>query len=156
MIADDPMRRVEDARAAMQGVLDRLVGADAATLADVAAGLAPRPTDFDEVFVPAAAGPMRAWFDRVYAAHPVPAPGPGQTTTRLHVALAGLLGADNPFSRPFPGGYRKVAPALMPLVPWGCWTFRAYDDDAGLSYDGLVWVHGRVIWLPKPWRAAAR
>ena len=156
MIDDEPFELVERARAAMGAVVRRLAVADPHQAAVIARELRPRADDFDRLFLAPAADAMRRHFAGVFATDPIPAPGSGQTEARVHVALAGLLREDNLLSRPFPGGYRRVAPAMMPLVPWGCWSFVAPGADVGITYDGLAFVDDRVVWLPKPWRAAGR
>ena len=51
-----------------------------------------------------------------------------------------LLVEDNELSRGFPGGYRSIAPLLDPHRVWVAWKLIPPGKDAGMSYDGLVWL----------------
>lgn len=154
MTEEDP-RLMEDARAAMTAAVTDLAQAGPLEIERRALALRPQPTDYAQVFVPDAVDPLSAHFERLFSRNPVPMPQPGQTQVKLHVALAAYLRIDDVYSRPFPGGYRKLAPLLLPLVPWGVWRFHDGDVRNGMAYDGLVYLadEERVIWLPRPYRA---
>jgi hypothetical protein len=73
-----------------------------------------------------------------------------------HLAPAGLLAADNALSRPFPGGYRQIAPWLDPRRIWVCWRYLPPGAGAGIAMNGLVWLDDHWAWFPKPFRVADR
>ncbi|MFK7931156.1 MAG: hypothetical protein AB8H79_23430 [Myxococcota bacterium] len=150
------IRILEDARQQMNGFLGQLATASPSEQARLAKDLHPQPADYASVFLPAAAPTMQAHFERLFAQDPVPRPKPGQDQVRLSVALAGMLRERSPISQPFPGGYQRVAPFLMPLVPWATWSFHSGDPTRGMRFDGLVAIEDRLIWLPRPYRLLKR
>nr|WP_145547123.1 hypothetical protein [Variovorax boronicumulans] len=131
-------------------LLQALGGAQGAALA---ASLRPRPEDYAAVFQPDAAQAARQAFDAVWDAQPPhPARAPAGARIRCHAAPAGMLADENLLSRPFPGGYRALAPLLQPQRVWLAWKVIAPGRDAGMAYDGLVWLGERWAWFPKPYR----
>lgn len=77
------------------------------------------------------------------------APGGRLSELAIHAANAGLLRFPNPASAPFPTGWRDIAPWLLPAPVWLCWRWSTPGERAGVTGDGLVWVNGRWVWLPK-------
>jgi hypothetical protein len=140
---------IEDGR---QRLTDALLAASLPG-APPARAWAPTDEDLAEIVVPQSIPLFSTWTRRALATAPGPVPEPGQTALVVHLALAGWLREDTPFARMFPGGYRRVAPLFLPLVPWGCCTWRAPGHEHGLSYDGFVLLDQRIVWIPKPWRA---
>jgi hypothetical protein len=120
---------------------------------EVAAGLRPSATDYGLVFTDAVADDAA----RLYAAfwaepwHPQ-VPTAARSRTLCHLAPAGMLGDDNELSRPFPLGYRQVAPFLRPSRVWAAWKYVAPGSTSGLAFDGLVWCEDHWSWFPRPYR----
>jgi hypothetical protein len=120
------------------------------------AQLRPRPGDYDAVFRPEAVAAAREAYDAMWASRP-PAVRRASSRSRIdcHVAPAGMLGDDNVLSRPFPTGYRALAEQLDPHRVWVAWKVVEPGHDAGMAYDGLVWVDDHWAWFPKPYRVLA-
>jgi hypothetical protein len=83
-------------------------------------------------------------------------PGRGMTarpasTADIAVAPAGALRWQNELSEAFPRGYRRIAGWMEPSRIWLAWTGREPDGGA-VRMDGLAFVNGRWVYLPKPWR----
>lgn len=117
------------------------------------AALAPRPGDAARVFVPAVAAAVEARYAELWAGKPPRIdPRPEQTALTVHACPAGMLAGENLLSRPFPGGYRALAPYLVPEQVWVCWRYTAPEASDGLSFNGLVLIDGRPVWFPKPYR----
>ncbi|RCW65270.1 hypothetical protein [Pseudorhodoferax soli] len=134
-------------------LLQALVGAQGAALA---AQLRPRPEDYAAVFRPEVAAAARQAFDAVWdAAPPHPARAAAGARITCHAAPAGMLADENALSRPFPGGYRVLAALLQPRRVWLAWKVIAPGRNAGMAYDGLVWLDDRWAWFPKPYRVMA-
>jgi hypothetical protein len=68
--------------------------------------------------------------------------------------LAGLLRWPNPLSEKFPRGYRDIAGWMQPHRVWLCWAVTTAGG-ATVRYDGLVWLHGRWLWMPGIYRYLA-
>ncbi|HWV14422.1 MAG TPA: hypothetical protein VN030_03240 [Cellvibrio sp.] len=64
---------------------------------------------------------------------------------------AGLLRWPNLLSDKFPGGYRDIAGWMNPKRIWMCWKLLGPSDTC-VSYDGLVWLDNKWLWLPKIFR----
>lgn len=70
---------------------------------------------------------------------------------KVHAAPAGLLRWPNLLSEKFPQGYREIAGWMNPKRVWLCWTITT-PAGGTVRYDGLVWLDGRWVWLPKIFR----
>lgn len=97
---------------------------------------------FDAELVEAAA----VGAQRLFGAGFVMTDGPTEGPIRLTAAPAGLLRWPNERSRDFPRGYRTLAGWMDASRVWLTWTVD------GTRYDGLAWLDGRFVWLPKPYR----
>jgi hypothetical protein len=118
----------------------------------VVATLRPGADDYARAFVPEAVDEARNAYEALWATPPrVVRPG-RDTTLECHVAPAGMLAWDNPLSRSFPGGYAAIASLLQPQRVWVAWKSIERGRDAGMAYDGLVWLEDHWVWFPKPYR----
>lgn len=52
----------------------------------------------------------------------------------------------------FPGGYEKVRKYFIKDVPIARFKFVKRGAKLGLAFDGLIFVNGRWVLVPKPWR----
>jgi len=121
----------------------------------LAAQLRPRADDYEKAFLPPYVDAARSAFEAIWAESPrIQAAQPG-SQLKLHVAPAGMLADDNDLSWHFPGGYRSIAPLLNPHRVWAAWKLIPPGKDAGMAYDGLVWLDDHWTWFPKPYRALA-
>jgi hypothetical protein len=114
--------------------------------------LRPRPEDYAKAFIWEMERPAQERYEKLWGAgigfrRPV-----GRTQIEIHLAPAGALIDDNAMSRPFPGGYRSVAPLLTPARVWAAWQYRSPGSPTGISYDGLVWCDDHWAFFPKPYR----
>jgi len=121
--------------------------------------LLPRESDYGVAFTGEAAAAARdyygEWWPRQLAEGVAPSVD-ADWRIEAHLAPAGLLGSDNVLSRPFPGGYRKIAPWLNPHRVWVCWHYRPPGRGAGVGMNGLVWLDDHWAWFPKPYRLVGR
>src|SRR5262249_48257396 len=84
-----------------------------------------------------------------------PPPTAADDAPEVTAATAGLLRWPNGLSQKFPGGYRNIAGWMAPQRVWLTWATRSASGGVGTRYDGLVWLDGRWVWLPKPFRIVA-
>jgi hypothetical protein len=155
--ADDESRAT--ARASIQLLEEQLTplihGLAADADGSLTAMLRPHQDDYARAFVAEIADAARAAYEPLWANPPRVSSTPVGSQLKLSIAPAGMLSEDNELSRGFPGGYRSIAPLLNPHRVWVAWKLIPPGKDAGMSYDGLVWLDDHWAWFPKPYRALA-
>jgi len=67
---------------------------------------------------------------------------------------AGMLRSPNMLSEKFPLAYRDIAGWMNPRRVWLAWTVKT-PAGGTVRYDGLAWLSGRWVWLPKVYRFIA-
>lgn len=117
--------------------------------------LRPRPGDAAKAFAPEFATAAGDVYAALWASPPRITSMPSDSSLQLNIAPAGMLAEDNELSWRFPGGYRAIAPLLDPHRVWVAWKYIPRGKDAGMAYDGLVWLDDHWAWYPKPYRALA-
>lgn len=63
------------------------------------------------------------------------------------------LAEKRPVLGEFPGGYKDVLPYFKVDVPIVRFKFVTRGDTRGLAFDGLIYLNGRWVIMPKPWRS---
>ena len=56
------------------------------------------------------------------------------------------------FAIDLPGGWKLVGPFIKPGLTFYRGKFVKPGERLGMSYDGLVHVNGRWVWVPKPYK----
>lgn len=114
--------------------------------------LAPRPGDYERVFLGDAAEKARQGYRELWAAPVAPLPREGQTSLLVTGALAAELSLDTERARSFAGGWARAASKLAPELVWFTWRYTRPGERVGMAWDGLVWVDDHWAWFPKAWR----
>lgn len=115
--------------------------------------LMPRAGDYDLAFTGEAVAAARRFFADWWQQQGAGVTGiDPEARIEAHLCPAGLLGDDNPLSRPFPTGYRQIADWLEPHRVWVAWRYVAPGAAGGIAMNGLVWLDDHFAWFPKPWR----
>ena len=155
--ADDEARATAHAATRMlEGQLTPLIHALAADAdGSLTASLRPHKDDYARAFVAQIADAARVAYEALWSKPPRVDSTPTGSKLKLSIAPAGMLLEDNELSRGFPGGYRTIAPLLNPHRVWVAWKLIPPGKDAGMSYDGLVWLDDHWAWFPKPYRVLA-
>ena len=145
--APEPMTPGQEARALLEAFLD-----PQADLVALTAQLKPTPDDVRAVYE----APLAERLVMAYAATFQPGiaigPKPGQTEVTMTVSTTHALRDGARELAEFPGGYRDVLGFFKEDVPIARFRFVEPGQELGLSFDGLVKVHGRWVLMPKPWR----
>lgn len=81
------------------------------------------------------------------------APKPDQTEVLVVYATTRDLFDRKPVLDEFPGGYKDVLQYLKVDVPIVRFKFVKPGETLGLAFDGLVYLNGRWVIMPKPWRS---
>jgi hypothetical protein len=125
-------------------------GADRAALSKP---LAPTKADCEAVFVGAMAAKAYEAYSKAFGTGKgVIEPGEGRTQLLLFSATTDDLKAGNDKARQFPGGYKSIATQLKAGLTVYRWKYVKPGETLGMAYDGLLYVNGRWVWFPKPWR----
>ncbi len=134
-------------------LLNRFVDPSAASqVAELCQGWKPQPDDWERVFMPEAAAKARIAYKPLWVSPPPPLPRPGQTVVRVSVAEASEFASGSPRAKLFPGGFTSIAQSLVPGNIWVTWEYLAPGETAGMAFNGLVYLDGRFVWFPKPWK----
>lgn len=81
------------------------------------------------------------------------APKPGQTNVLIVYTSTKALFNRLPVLDEFPGGYKDVLQYLKIDVPIVRFKFVEPGKTSGYAFDGLIYLNGRWVIMPKPWRA---
>lgn len=122
--------------------------------AALTSGLRPTPDDYNAIFDPQTAAKVEAAQAKEWdSLMTVVKPKPGHTEIRLWTATGAELAEGTGDSKEFPAEYGKIAKHLAPSLPVFRFKFVAPGKATGKVYDGLVFVNGHWVMVPKPWRA---
>ncbi|MDU8926852.1 hypothetical protein RXV86_05610 [Alisedimentitalea sp. MJ-SS2] len=122
-------------------------------LARMTRNLLPRSELVRQVYGEPLATRMMEMYDAALTPDVKIAPKLGQTDLLMTYATTGALKQGAPELGEFPGGYKKVLPFIKADVPIVRFKFVKPGETLGMAYDGLVYVGGQWVWMPKPWRA---
>jgi hypothetical protein len=112
----------------------------------------PHSDDFPRVFQAGIAERVAAAYEVLWRTPPrLDRLVSGELALRVDAAPAGMLHEENELSRHFPGGYRALAPYLVPDRVWFVWRYLHGSAEAGMRYDGVVLLDDRWVWFPKPY-----
>ncbi len=118
----------------------------------IAAVLAPAAADFERAFAGDCAAAARSGYEEAWSTPPVLRAKPGETQVEVAVATPAILASEHLLAHLFPRGYKAIVDKLTPDSFWVAWRFRSADGSRSTRYDGLVWLGGRFVWFPKPYR----
>lgn len=124
-----------------------------ADLAALTARLKPTPEDIRAVYNEPLASLLIEKVIPMFAPGVKIGPREGQSELWVSRATTDQLIEGAAVRRDFPGGYEKVFAYMKPGVPIMVFKFRKPGEELGLAFDGLVFVNGRWVLIPKPWRA---
>lgn len=123
-----------------------------ADLPALTAALKPAPEDVRAVY----AEPLASQLIETYATMFTPGvqigPKPDQTELILVHTTTGQLKSTWPGDGEFPGGYGKVLRYFVGDQPIVRFKFVEPGETLGLAFDGLIFVNGGWVLMPKPWR----
>ncbi|MGB3243217.1 MAG: hypothetical protein WBB25_01680 [Sulfitobacter sp.] len=81
------------------------------------------------------------------------APKLGQTDVVVTYTSTRALFDKRPVLDEFPGGYKEVLQYFKIDVPIVRFKFVEPGETLGLAFDGLIYLNGRWVIMPKPWRS---
>ena len=123
-------------------------GADFAALTEE---LKPAAADYAAVYKKPFADRLRATQGLMWGGGPVIRPDKGQTELKLVFTTTDRLKTDSAVRSQFPGGYADVVEQMQRDIPIVAFKFVAPGSSSGRAFDGLVYVNGRWVFMPKPW-----
>jgi len=138
----------KEARAMLQAFLKP--GANYATLSKA---LRPTTADFKAIFEgDAAATAEKGYAEPWDKAQLVVLPDAGQTELILASITTDEIKAGSPKAKDFPSGYAKVIGKMKKGLTIYKFRFVEKGQTKGAGYDGLIFVNGRFVIVPKPWK----
>ena len=135
-----------DGRAFLLRFLDDSEDRGAMTLA-----LKPTPEDVRAVYAEPLASSLIDAYEGLFVPGAVIQPKPGQTELLSIFTTTGALKSGDAVLAEVPGGYKDVLDYIVGDVPIARFKFVEPGEDLGLAFDGLVFVNGRWVFMPKPW-----
>lgn len=137
-----------DARALLMRFLD-----PAADRVALTAALKPEDADISEVYAEPLAGKLKASFAQTFTPGIQIGPKPDQNALLVYYSTTARLKSGDPALSNFPGGYADVLQYFRGDHPIVRFKFVEEGKELGLAFDGLIFVNGRWVLMPKPWRA---
>lgn len=144
----EPASLEADARALLDGFL--AAGADHAALT---AKLKPTADDIRAVYDEPLAAKLITMYEEAWKGALVVAPKPDQDEVLLTLSNSSELMGGSAALSDFPGGYKDVVSSMKADVPIARFKFVKKGETLGMAFDGLVYVNGHWVLMPKPWRA---
>jgi hypothetical protein len=115
--------------------------------------LRPTPADYKAYFVEGSWQKAAETYKQLWDQYPMTIqPQPGQTELLLWNASVEELKNSTGDSRQFPGGYRDIIRHIKPGHTIYYFKFVKPGNTLGLAFDGLVFINGHWVLIPKPWR----
>lgn len=124
-----------------------------ADLAALTGALKPEPEDVRAVYAEPLAGRLIESYGTMFTPGVQFGPKPEQTDLLVYHTTTGALKGGWPGDGAFPGGYGEVLRYFMGNQPIVRFKFVRPGETIGLAFDGLIYVNGRWVLMPKPWRS---
>lgn len=124
-----------------------------ADLAALTAELKPAETDIRAVYAAPLADRLIPDYDRMFAPGVAIGPKPGQNALITSRGTTASLKRGDAVLRDFPGGYKEVLGYFIGDHPIVRFKFVKQGETMGMAFDGLIFVNGHWVLMPKPWRS---
>ncbi|MBV1864683.1 MAG: hypothetical protein KUG74_09625, partial [Rhodobacteraceae bacterium] len=121
--------------------------------AALTAALKPNEADIRAVYGAPLAGKLVATYNAMFTPGVEIGPKPEHVELYSVLTTTGKLKSRAVALDAFPGGYKKVLPYFLGNQPIVRFKFVKLGETTGLAFDGLIFVNGRWVLMPKPWRA---
>lgn len=114
--------------------------------------LKPSPQDVRAVYSEPLATALIEAYEGMFVPGSVIQPKPEHAQLLSTFTTTGQLKAEAPVLDDFPGGYKEVLQYIIGDVPIARFKFVEQGETLGLAFDGLIYVNGHWVFMPKPWR----
>lgn len=115
--------------------------------------LLPTEEDIRTVYADPLASALVQSYGQAFTADVAFAPKPDHNDVVMVHTTTRALAEGKAVLREFPGGYKDVVKYFKTDVPIVRFKFVTKGETLGLAFDGLVFVNGRWVIMPKPWRS---
>ncbi len=132
-------------------LLDKFVtpGADLATLTW---SLRPSEAEIRAVYAEPLGSRLVAMYGQMFQPGVKLEPKAHQTDLWVSRATVLQLKRGDAVLRDFPGGYKDVLPYMQGDYPIVQFKFVRPGETTGFAFDGLIFINGHWVLMPKPWR----
>jgi len=114
----------------------------------------PNKKDYQAYFTEDAWEKAMKTYDGLWTQDPMSIkPNAGQTVLLLWKATVEEIKNDSGDAAAFPGGYKQIIDKIKPGHTIYRFKFVKPGETLGLAFDGLVYLDGRWVIIPKPWLA---
>lgn len=121
--------------------------------AALTASLKPTPEDIRAVYAEPLASRLTETYERLYQPGVAIQPKADQQELITFFSTTVSLQSGDPMLDQFPGGYKKILPYFVSNHPIVRFKFVKPGETRGMAFDGLTYVNGRWVFMPKPWRS---
>lgn len=123
-----------------------------ADLAGLTAQLKPSVADIRAVYADPLASQLVKIYQQMFQPGVALGPKPGHNAVITTRGTTAQLLRGDAVLRDFPGGYKDVVKFFKADVPIVRFKFVKQGETLGMAFDGLIFVHGHWVLMPKPWR----
>ncbi len=121
-------------------------------IADFFISLQPLPSDIQAVYKDPLATNLTAIYEKMYAAIEELKLDPEYVSVIVEFSTTQKLAIADMELNKFPNGYAKVKDYFIYDYPIASFEFVKAGKTSGMRFDGLIFVAGRWVLMPKPWR----
>jgi hypothetical protein len=118
--------------------------------------LQPCDDDYSQIFTSDIQAKIRTHFRNIWAEGIVPRANRSEREIRSVAATVTDIKHQTQIGQMFPRQYAKITPYLLNGPIWVRWWTTRPGETTGMSHEGLIWVSGRWLWLPRTWKALER
>ncbi|MFO0749536.1 MAG: hypothetical protein U1F43_28275 [Myxococcota bacterium] len=122
-------------------------------MAAIAAKLKPSKEDIAAIYDASVVDAVNEHVEKMFAELGGVGAKEGQSEVVFMAATSEDFKAGNDAAKKFPGGYARIADKLKPGVTFYAWKYVKPGESSGMAFDGLVFVNGHWVWIPKSFRA---
>ncbi|MDF1671028.1 MAG: hypothetical protein P1U83_15585 [Roseovarius sp.] len=121
--------------------------------AALTAQLRPSEAEIRAVYAPPLADKLVGMYNEMFQPGVQIGPKEGQTQILVWVGTTGSMREGDPVLEDFPGGYGDVRQYMQGNYPIARFKFVKPGESLGMAFDGLIYINGHWVLMPKPWRA---
>ena len=109
--------------------------------------------DYELIFTEDVCEPMRSYFSDIWRYPIAPKANRAEREIRAVAARVEDLREKTAIGQQFPRQYERLLPYLKDGPIWLRWWTTRPEEKQGMSHEGLIYLSGQWLWLPRAWNA---